>query len=86
MVKEDVETVVNKIEDIDSKIESLTQEKEKLTEENNENLLRHDLETVEKSISDLESLKTKKAIEILEEYGLIEEIKEVHDMILEEIK
>lgn len=83
---ESVETVVAKIENIDSKIATLTTEKKKLTEENHEELLKHDLKTVNHAVDILEGVKTKKAKDLLEYHEVIGVIEDVTSGIEEELK
>ena len=77
MIKEDVETVVNKIEEIDSKIDSLTQEKGKITSEYYVELLEHDKKTIKDVAIILSNLKTEKATNLIEEYDVLGNIEEV---------
>ena len=87
MVKEDVKTVVNKIEEIDSKISSLTQEKGKITSEYYLELLEYDLGVISEVEYTLKGLKTERAKEIIEEEtNIYEDLAEAVNSINYEIK
>lgn len=86
MVKEDVETVVNRINEIDSKINLLSQEKVKITSEYYEDLLEHDLETISDVLGVLEELKTEKATKSVEENEVVTYLLDVSSDIEEEIE
>lgn len=86
MVKEDVETVVNRINEIDSKINLLSQEKVKITSEYYVELLEHDLETISDVLEVLEELKTEKATNSVEENEVVTFLLNVSSDIEEEIE
>ena len=86
MVKEDVETVVNRINEIDSKINLLSQEKVKITSEYYVELLEHDLETISDVLGVLEELKTEKATKSVEENEVVTYLLDVSSDIEEEIE
>ena len=86
MAKEDVETVVNRINEIDSKINLLSQEKVKITSEYYVELLEHDLETISDVLGVLEELKTEKATKSVEENEVVTYLLDVSSDIEEEIE
>ena len=86
MAKEDVETVVNRINEIDSKINLLSQEKVKITSEYYVELLEHDLETISDVLGVLEELKTEKATKSVEENEVVTYLVDVSSDIEEEIE